>query len=203
MMKQICKWMLALALLGFTSTASAQLVGVKWGVLAGVNASNYKMKDTKVDLQTKMGWQVGLMSSVKVAMLSIDPQLIFVHQTMDLSVDGVTGGGKIKTNSIDMPILVGWTVFGPVRIFAGPVFTLMNNCDGEFKWTAQKEDFDLANLRSTCSYAVGVEARVLGKIHLDVRYNGQFGAKKDVAISEGLIGKMRSNSVAFNIGYYF
>lgn len=202
-MKQIYKWMLALVLIGFASTASAQLVGVKWGVLAGLNASNYSMKDTKVDLESKMGWQVGLMSSVKVAFLSIDPQLIFVHQTMDVAVDGVNAGGKIKTNSIDMPILVGWTVFGPLRIFAGPVFTLMNDSSGEFKWEAEKEDFNLTNLRSTCSYAVGVEARLLGKLHLDLRYNGQFGAKKDVAISEGLIGKMRSNSVSFNVGYYF
>ncbi len=197
------KWMAALALLLVTSTASAQLVGVKWGVLAGVNASNYSMKDTKVDLQSKMGWQVGLMSSVKVAMLSIDPQLIFSHQTMDVSVSGAQADGKIKANSIDMPILVGWTVFGPLRIFAGPVFTLMNDCSGEFKWEAEKEDFNLTNLRSTCSYAVGVEARLLGKLHLDLRYNGQFGAKKDVAISDGLIGKMRSNSVMLNVGYYF
>lgn len=202
-MKQFRKWMLAILLLGFASTASAQLVGVKWGVIGGLNASNYKMKDTKVDLKTKMGWQVGLMSSVKVAFLSIDPQLIFVHQTMDVTLDGASSGGRIKTNSIDMPIVVGCTVLGPLRIFAGPVFTLMNDCSGEFEWTAQKDDFNLSNLRSTCSYTIGIEARLLTKLHLDLRYNGQFGAKKDVAISEGLIGKMRSNSVALNIGYYF
>ena len=77
----------------------------------------------------------------------------------------------------------------------------MNKCDSELPF-ADRRDFDVTNLRSTMSYAVGAELR-LKKVRFDLRYNGQFQDKKDVAITERLIGRMRSKSVSLNVGYYF
>ena len=59
------------------------------------------------------------------------------------------------------------------------------------------KDISVEQLRSTCSYAVGLEARVLSKLRIDVRYNGQF-KKKTTAI-----GKVDVNTFALNLGYYF
>lgn len=199
-MKQVKILLCALVALCSVSTASAQLIDLKWGVLGGLNVPDYSFKGDEVDMKNKVGWQLGMTASLKVAFLTIDPQLLYVHQQVELAVPQFDAG-DIKCQSIDLPVMVGWTVFGPLRLFAGPVFTLMNKCDSDLPF-ADRRDFDVTNLRSTISYAVGVEARVK-KIRLDLRYNGQFQDKKDVAITERLIGKMRSTSVSLNVGYYF
>ena len=87
-------------------------------------------------------------------------------------------------------MLVSLRVLGPVRVMAGPVFTVLNDNSG-------LKDISVEQLRSTCSYAVGLEARVLNKLRIDVRYNGQF-KKKTTAI-----GKVDVNTFALNLGYYF
>lgn len=202
MMKRIFTVWIALCAICAVQTASAQLVAVKWGVLAGLNVSDYSFKDERVDIENKLGWQAGLTASVKVAFLTIDPQLLYIRQTLDLNVPSLKGSAKLKTQSIDLPVTVGVTLFGPLRLFAGPVFTIMNKCDGNLPF-ADERDFDLTNLRSTLSYTVGAELRLFKRVRLDLRYNGQFKDKKDVALSSELIGKMRSQSISMNLGYYF
>jgi opacity protein-like surface antigen len=73
---------------------------------------------------------------------------------------------------------------------AGPVFTVLNDNKG-------LKDLSIDQLRSTCSYAVGLEARLFDKLRIDVRYNGQFKNK------ETAIGKVGVNTFALNFGYYF
>ena len=199
-MKQIKILLCALVALCSVTTASAQLIGLKWGVLGGLNIPDYSFKGEEVDVKNKVGWQLGMTASLKVAFLTIDPQLLYVHQKVEVAVPSAFPG-TIKCHSIDLPVMVGWSLFGPLRLFAGPVFTLMNKCDSELPF-ADRRDFDVTNLRSTMSYAVGAELR-LKKVRFDLPYNGQFQDKKDVAITERLIGKMRSKSVSLNVGYYF
>lgn len=201
-MKHFVVTIATLCALLMVQNTSAQLVGVKWGVLAGLNVSDYSFKDDRVDIENKLGWQAGLTASVKVAFLTIDPQLLFIRQTMDVTVPSLKGTAKLKSTSIDLPVTVGVTLFGPLRLFAGPVFTIMNKCDGNLPF-ADERDFDLTNLRSTISYTVGAELRLFKRVRVDLRYNGQFKDKKDVALSSEVIGKMRSQSLSVNLGYYF
>lgn len=187
------------ALCGVTAT-SAQVVGIKWGLLAGVNVPDYSFQDKAVDLKNKAGWQLGMITSIKLGFLTIDPQLLYIRQQVEVGLPKEVTG-DLKTQSLDLPVMVGATLVGPLRIFAGPVFTLMNKCDNDLPFADQR-DFDITNLRSTLSYAAGVELR-FKKARFDLRYNGQFKDKKGVALTEQLIGKMRSQSVSLNVGYYF
>ncbi|MBR3774109.1 MAG: porin family protein [Alistipes sp.] len=175
------------------SSATAQKLGVDWGVIAGLNMADYSVKQVDKttqwdDVKNDLGWQVGLMASVNVGRLSIEPQLIYVRNKVELTEGGEKA--SIKGNSLDVPVLVSLRVLGPVRVMAGPVFTVLNDNSG-------LKDISVEQLRSTCSYAVGLEARVLNKLRIDVRYNGQF-KKKTTAI-----GKVDVNTFALNLGYYF
>ncbi|MBO5350144.1 MAG: porin family protein [Alistipes sp.] len=175
------------------SSATAQKLGVDWGVIAGLNMADYSVKQVDKttqwdDVKNDLGWQVGLMASVNVGRLSIEPQLIYVRNMVELTEGGEKA--SIKGNSLDVPVLVSLRVLGPVRVMAGPVFTVLNDNSG-------LKDISVEQLRSTCSYAVGLEARVLNKLRIDVRYNGQF-KKKTTAI-----GKVDVNTFALNLGYYF
>ncbi|MBQ2843179.1 MAG: porin family protein [Alistipes sp.] len=175
------------------SSATAQKLGVDWGVIAGLNMADYSVKQVDKttqwdDVKNDLGWQVGLMASVNVGRLSIEPQLIYVRNKVELTEGGEKA--SIKGNSLDVPVLVSLRVLGPVRVMAGPVFTVLNDNSG-------LKDISVEQLRSTCSYAIGLEARVLNKLRIDVRYNGQF-KKKTTAI-----GKVDVNTFALNLGYYF
>ena len=144
-----------------------------------------------------------MMTSLNFARFSLEPQVIFLHQSMTYADTELGKEATLRCNSIDLPILAAWTVVGPVRLFAGPVFTLMNKCSGGKAVFASGEDFDLSNLRSTCSYTVGIELKIRAHYRADLRYNGQFKAKSHALMPDGREGRMRSSFVSLNIGYFF
>ena len=115
------------------SSATAQKLGVDWGVIAGLNMADYSVKQVDKttqwdDVKNDLGWQVGLMASVNVGRLSIEPQLIYVRNKVELTEGGEKA--SIKGNSLDVPVLVSLRVLGPVRVMAGPVFTVLNDNSG-------------------------------------------------------------------------
>lgn len=194
MMKRLIMLALAAILLMTASTLKAQNLNVQWGITAGVNMADYSVKALKGQsisydkVKNDLGWQVGLMASVNIGRLAIEPQILYVRHSTELT-QGTTKNA-LKSNSLDVPILVSLRLIGPLRVMAGPVFTVLNDNTG-------LKDLSIDQLRSTCSYALGVEARILQKLRLDVRYNGQFKKK------ETIIGEVGVNTFALNIGYYF
>jgi len=194
MMKRLIMLALAAILLMTASTLKAQNLNVQWGITAGVNMADYSVKALKGQsisydkVKNDLGWQVGLMASVNIGRLAIEPQTLYVRHSTELT-HGTTKNA-LKSNSLDVPLLVSLRLIGPLRVMAGPVFTVLNDNTG-------LKDLSIDQLRSTCSYALGVEARILQKLRLDVRYNGQFKKK------ETIIGEVGVNTFALNIGYYF
>lgn len=194
MMKRLFTLALAAMLLMTASTLKAQNLNVQWGITAGVNMADYSVKALKGQsisydkVKNDLGWQVGLMASVNIGRLAIEPQILYVRHSTELTQG--TMKNALKSNSLDVPILVSLRLIGPLRVMAGPVFTVLNDNTG-------LKDLSIDQLRSTCSYALGVEARILQKLRLDVRYNGQFKKK------ETIIGEVGVNTFALNIGYYF
>lgn len=193
-MKRLIMLALAAILLMTASTLKAQNLNVQWGITAGVNMADYSVKALKGQsisydkVKNDLGWQVGLMASVNIGRLAIEPQILYVRHSTELT-HGTTKNA-LKSNSLDVPLLVSFRLIGPLRVMAGPVFTVLNDNTG-------LKDLSIDQLRSTCSYALGVEARILQKLRLDVRYNGQFKKK------ETIIGEVGVNTFALNIGYYF
>ncbi len=193
----------ALGLLAPVERAAARRPVIQWGILTGLNASDYSFRSAGTAIDNKLGWQAGMMTSLNFARFSLEPQVIFLHQSMTYADTELGKEATLRCNSIDLPILAAWTVVGPVRLFAGPVFTLMNKCSGGKAVFASGEDFDLSNLRSTCSYTVGIELKIRAHYRADLRYNGQFKAKSHALMPDGREGRMRSSFVSLNIGYFF
>ncbi|MBQ8470466.1 MAG: porin family protein [Alistipes sp.] len=175
---------------------------IRWGLIAGVNMADFELKGTKFELENKLGWQVGMMASIPLgSIMTLDPQLIYVHQTLDLSNPNFKETGELTCSSIDLPLGLGFKVAGPLRLFFGPVFTLMNESDGSFG----KEELDYSGLRTTFSYMLGAEVRLFDHLRVDVRYNGQFKNKDNVMLPDnaGGVGEVRTQCFFLNVGYYF
>lgn len=192
--------MIALLLLG-TLPAAAQLPGVRleWGVIGGVNVPDFTTNMDRTEVKNKLGWQVGMVTAVKVGIIAIEPQILYVRQGLRIRPEG---GREInlKSNSIDVPVLVSLRLLNPFRVYAGPVFTVMNDC----KQKSGGDLVDFGRVRPTLSYSVGAGVKLLRHLLVDVRFNGQFRAKHDVVLPDGRkLDKLRSYNVALSLGYLF
>ncbi len=198
------KYLICLLALAFVLPLHAEKrrkprVRVEWGVLAGLSAPNYSTNVDVEHVENKLGWQAGISMAVNFGAIAVEPQILYVRQGLRIQPEG----GKelnLKSGSIDVPILASLRVLHPVRLFVGPVLTLMNNC----KQKSGDDLLEFGRIRPTLSYTVGVGAVVRRHLLLELRYNGQFRAKHDVLFPDGsTLDKLRSHSFSFNFGYLF
>ena len=181
--------------------ASAQLPGLRleWGVIGGINVPNFSTDMSRADVRNKMGWQVGMVTALKVGIIAVEPQILYVRQGLRIRPEG---GNELnlKSNSIDVPVLVSLRLLSPFRVYAGPVFTVMNDC----KQKTGGDLIDFGRVRPSLSYTVGAGVALLRHLLVDVRFNGQFRAKHDVVLPDGRkLDKLRSYNVALSFGYLF
>lgn len=108
-------------------TASAQRspIRVEWGIMGGVNVPEFTTNMSKTEIRNKLGWQAGIMTAVNFGAVAIEPQILYVRQGMRIRTEG-EAEVNVKSNSIDVPVLASLRLLRPVRIFAGPVFTVLN-----------------------------------------------------------------------------
>lgn len=170
-----------------------------WGIVAGLNVPDYSTSMDKTEIRNKLGWQAGMMLSLGLGSWSIDPQILYVRQGIKLD-QTAANPVSLHSNSVDVPVLLNKRILRLFRIYAGPVFTVLNDC----KASGGDNSFDFGRIRPSVSYAVGANVRLLGHLLVDLRYNGQFGSKHDVVLPSGAeIDKLRTYNVALSVGYFF
>ena len=188
-----------LVVCALSAAAQRPRTRIEWGVLGGINIPDYTTNMSGTDVKNKLGWQAGITTAVNLGAFAIEPQILYVRQGLRIRPEG---GSEInlKSNSIDVPVLVSLRLLNPVRIDAGPVFTVMNACK-------QKSGGDLRECgrgRPTMSFTVGAGVTLLGHLLVDLRYNGQFRSKHDVVLPDGRqLDKLRTYNVALSFGYLF
>ena len=195
------KLVLTLLLVGAAWGASAQRprTMVEWGVIGGINVPDYTTNMDATDIRNKLGWQAGIVTAVKLGAFAIEPQILYVRQGLRIRPSG-KAEINLKSNSIDVPVLASFRLLNPLRIYAGPVFTVMNDC----KQKSGGDLLDFGRIRPSVSYTVGAGIVVMRHLLIDVRYNGQFRGKHDVALPDGSrLDNLRSYNVALSVGYIF
>lgn len=194
MRKMFLTTLLALAC---AATAAAQGF-LEYGVTAGINIPDFSTSTTGADVKNRLGWQVGLTTRINTPVVAIQPELLFVRQSMEVS-HADFGEIDVKSNSVELPVLASVSLLRILRINVGPVFSLVNNC----KYKYEGEKYDFGRLRPTIGYALGAAVK-LNHLLVDARFNGQFGSKRSVSEHPDILDvKVRSYSVAFSIGYVF
>lgn len=195
------KLVLTLFFAAVAYSAAAQLprTRIEWGVLGGINVPDYTTNMSKADVKNKMGWQLGITTALDLGLVAIEPQILYVRQGLRIQPEGIPEL-NVKSNSIDVPVLVSLRLLSPFRIYAGPVFTVMNDC----KQKAGNDLLDFGRVRPTLSYTIGAGVVLLRHLLIDLRYNGQFRGKHDVALTnEVMLPEIRSYNVALSVGYLF
>lgn len=122
------KVLLTLLLVAVAASAAAQRprTRVEWGVIGGINIPDYSTNMDATDVKNKLGWQAGIVTAVNFGAFAVEPQILYVRQGLRIRPEGEKEI-NLKSNSIDVPVLASFRLLHPVRIYAGPVFTVMND----------------------------------------------------------------------------
>lgn len=199
---------LILALVALTISLAAQAGSpLKWGVKAGLNyhtvgeATNLG-KDI-IESKDRVGWHAGLQASWQVTrMLSIDPELVFSRNSYELT-SSLGSGGVAYLNTIDVPVILGVRIIGPLKVQAGININVMTDSgvkgeDKPFRFTASSQ---------ALGYLLGVGVD-LGHFNVTARYNGFFRQSEGsiafdkVQTTDDLM-KMRVSTWQLGVGFYF
>ncbi len=190
---------------------------IKFGVKGGVNSSTIKMDDIITVTQgieeysleglktASVGFHAGLMTRVTFFGVFIQPELYFSSTGGEVEVTNilpnVTSIKTMEFKKLDIPVLVGFK-FGPARINAGPVASIIIDSKADLIETAGYEE----KLKgASFGYQAGVGLDILNTISLDVRYEGNLSKLGDgVNIGgEDFEFDSRNPQFIFSLGIFF
>ncbi|NAY93353.1 outer membrane beta-barrel protein [Muricauda sp. JGD-17] len=171
------------ALMGFTAAAqSGSGFGIKAGLSYNKNGDLIGSvgdagQDIREGAEGKAGFHVGFWGKLDFPKIYLRPELVFTKTKSSYDLDG--GSQDYDVSKLDLPVLVGYKLIGPLHVFAGPAFqyTLKNDLG----------DLEVEDVES--DFTVGLNAGVgvnLGKVGLDVRYERGFSENEAAFIGNNI-----------------
>jgi hypothetical protein len=187
----------------FLFTACTLHAQLKYGIRGGINSSNIAtdsqyLKDLitnneyLIDFNTgSLGFHIGGLLQINMSNFFIEPQLLYTSVNNDVkyvqrswlpATDPDSFGqwqenedlGRQKLSKVDLPVIFGYR-FGPLRVVAGPVGTMIVN--------TKFVDLDAYNLAqnyktATIGYQAGIGLE-LSSLVIDVKYEGNLSSIGD------------------------
>ena len=188
------KIMIFAAAFFFLVNAKAQ--EVHFGIKGGLNASSLNSNPTNSDMQTKIGFNAGVLAHIHGAnaQWGVQPELYY-------SAEGAKSkaNSDVKTNLdfLNLPVLLQYMFDNGFRIEAGPQVGFLLNAKGK---TGSSSTDVKDNFKGTSfSIPVGVGYLTTTGLGFDARYN--FGIS-DLSKNSDL-PKIHSNVFQFGIFYQF
>lgn len=173
------------ALVSITAFAqSGSGFGIKGGVnynqngdLSFVQLVSSSSEDIITGSDGKIGYHIGFFGKLDFPKIYLRPEIIYTKTKSDYSANGIST--EYDISKLDVPVLLGYKIIGPLSIFAGPAFqyTLNNDLKG-----LQVEDVEN-------DFTVGLHMGVgvnLGKIGIDVRYERGFSDNEAAFIGKNI-----------------
>lgn len=113
----------------------------------------------------KSGYNFGIYGKLGLGPIFLRPELVYTKTTSEYILNSVSVDYQMA--KLDMPVLVGVKLIGPLSVFAGPAFqyVLDNDFQG-LKYENIENDFSVG-----LNFGASLE---LGRLGLDVRYERGF-----------------------------
>lgn len=183
------------------ATRTPPQIRTEWGLTAAVhyNTTTLDSSATGLSARAGIGYGVGLHMGLRIGhFFAIQPEVNYQHANVVLKMEGVKDKTKVSTNTVDIPLLLSFRIANIVRINAGPLFTVMNNC---YYDDSKGERQFFGNTRPTFGYSAGVAVALLRRYMIDVRYTGYF--KPSLFNLEGREFGGKTQTVSLKIGFLF
>ncbi len=169
-------------ILFFLLTANILVAQGNLGVNFGLNDDNFgsieniktKVDDYSLDLKNSTGFQLGLFTEIDLITFYIRPEinLIFSKSKNGTAFTNIDDSTSIlnesiniaehtyKSTDIQVPIIFGYKVLGPISLFAGPTFKYNLSNSSNFDLEEIKDKYNLSILLGTRvkirSFSVGL-----------------------------------------------
>lgn len=189
------------ALLGIVYFTSAQS---GFGIKAGLSYnSNGKLSDAQTVIDNKgkgkSGFNVGFYGKLDLGAIYIRPELVYTKTTSEYELNSQTSDYKLS--KLDVPVLAGFKVIGPLNVFAGPAFqyVLKNDFKG----------LNFENIKNDFTVGLNIGASIeFGKLGIDVRYERGL-SKNEAEFKELILGgtiptyrlDTRPEQIIFSLSY--
>ncbi|MGS0524513.1 porin family protein [Zobellia nedashkovskayae] len=149
-------------------------IGVKAGLNYSANGDYFEsIGDAAKDPDRNIGYHVGLFSKIDLNRLYLRPELVYTKTKSDYN------GDKFDISKLDLPLLVGIKVIGPLHVFAGPSFQYI--LDTEF------DGISIDDIENDFSVGANIGAGVdLGKLGIDIRYERGFNSNEATFINTNI-----------------
>jgi len=161
-----------IALLSYTLFATILLSNAQsgFGIKGGLSYNtNGELKELIGETESiidkkgsgKSGFNIGFYGKLDLGPIYLRPELVYTKTTSEYVLNSENIDYKIS--KIDIPVLVGFKLFGPIDVFVGPAFQyyLDNDLKG-LNFEAIENDFSVG-----MNLGASIE---LGRIGVDVRY---------------------------------
>ncbi|WP_292009611.1 outer membrane beta-barrel protein [Chryseobacterium sp.] len=171
------KKILSIALIGFSMWASAQIsLAGKANLIFPTGSPSWKNIKGTVDQavegkgKNNVGFNLGLSLKASLpASFFLMPEVYYTHFKNDFTDSSSNTSFDIKTNRIDVPVLIGHNVLGNMLgVFVGPVASFNLDKEKNFNNFKQisKDDF-------TVGYQFGAQLEIK-KLIVNAKYEGAF-----------------------------
>ncbi|SDR07139.1 outer membrane beta-barrel protein [Flagellimonas zhangzhouensis] len=179
------KTLLVVAFAFFGATAFAQS-GSGFGLKAGLSYNKNgdlinSVGDGGADIiegaKGKAGYHIGVFGKLDFTTIYLRPELVYSKTKSEYEVDG--DSQDYDVSKLDMPVLLGLKVIGPLHVFAGPAF----------QYTLKNElgDLEIDDVENDFTVGLNIGAGVnLGRLGLDVRYERGFSKNEAEFIGENI-----------------
>ncbi|WP_457616919.1 hypothetical protein [Lutibacter sp.] len=145
----------------------------------------------------KSGFNVGFYGKIDLGPIYVRPELVYTKTTSEYELNSTLEDYKIS--KLDMPVLVGIRVIGPLHIFAGPAFqyVLDNELNG----------LSFNNIENDFTVGMNIGASVeIGRLGLDVRYERGLSTNEaefvnDIVTTPAYRIDSRPEQIIFSLSY--
>lgn len=170
-------------ILSFTAFAQkGSGFGIKAGLNYGQNGDLIEYTGTAAEdiiqgSKGKIGYHFGIFGKLDLPSVYVRPELIYTKTSSSYDINGTSSNYDVS--KLDLPLLVGFKVIGPLHVFAGPAFQYMleNNLEN-FTINDAEKDFTVG-----LHLGAGVN---LGKLGFDVRYEKGFSDNEANFVSDNI-----------------
>ena len=205
------KLVLTVLTLTLTTTISfAQMID--FGAKAGLNynfggdlsevfqETGDSFEDVITGADNKAGFHVGLWTKIHVLGFYIRPEVVYTELNNSYSSDFNSSviNTDFKTKKVDIPVLIGAKVVGPLHIFGGPSFQYIS-----------KTNFDQAEFENikTKDFTAGLQLGAVfefGRLGVQVRWEKGFENDVDGEfLNSNIRVDNRPNQIIFGLSYRF
>jgi len=170
------KTLLMVAFAAVTTIAFAQTdskFGIKAGLNYNANGNYFESASTAAKDPTRnVGYHIGFFGQIGNSVY-LRPELVYTSTKSDYDND------DFKMQKLDLPLLLGTKVIGPLHVFAGPAFQYI--LDTKF------DDITISDIKNDFTVGVHIGAGLnLGKLGIDLRYERGFSDNEATFINTNI-----------------